>query len=580
VSGSAEPGESRPRAGDAPAWGPAGWAVVAAAFAVGFANFPMQVLGAHFEYLPGDPADNRINNYILEHGYRYITGRAESFWDAPMFYPARGVTAWSDAHIGMLPFYSAMRAGGLSPEGAFQGHFLLCFVLNFASAVWALRQLGAGPAGAAAGAYVFAFGLPLAAQLPHTQLFPRFLVPLAVVFAWEFLRAPRLWRLAAAAGCWVGQTYLTVYIGYFLALLLAVGALVAVVRFRRELPRDELLRPGRREWLRRIGVAAAAGLAVLPLLVHHARGVGGVPLDYIKQLAPKPGAWVTPPSNAGAFPELGEKTGLGTGMHGGDEQQLLPGLVPLAAVALGLLALVRPGPFGGRGSAVAVAAASAVLIGLLFTRFGDVWLYEWAARLPGSGSIRAPGRVVLVLLFPAAVAVGAGADLAVRAARRAGRVPAALVALLAVAGLAADQWLARADGPRAAGWAPMRYSLETALTRQARIVEAARQHPNPTLLYVFPSAGDGPCGEMGVQLEAMRASQDLGVPCVNGWSGYLAHGWDYFPGYRALLTWLTEKNATPPERLEGLVVVGEPVPDADPAYEARMRAAYPPRPVR
>src|SRR5262249_28322940 len=108
-------------------WGFCGWLVVAAAFAIGHINFPRQDLGSRFEFLPGDIADNRINNYVLEHGYRYLTGRDDSFWDAPMFYPVPQATAFSDAHIGMLPFYATMRAGGLSPEESFQGHFVVCF---------------------------------------------------------------------------------------------------------------------------------------------------------------------------------------------------------------------------------------------------------------------------------------------------------------------------------------------------------------------------------------------------------------------------------------------------------------------
>ncbi len=568
------------RAPDPPAWGPAGWAVVAVAFAVGFASFPLQVLGTKFDHLPGDAADNRLNNFILEHGYRYVTGRVDSFWDAPMFYPTRRVTAWSDAHIGMLPFYTAMRATGLSPERAFQGHFVLCFVLNFAAAVWAIRRLGFGPVGAAAGAYVFAFALPLSAQLPHTQLFPRFFVPPAIVFAWEFLRTPRAWRLTAAAGCWAAQMYVTVYIGYFLAVLLLVGGLVAVVRFRRQLPWDELLRPGRREWRLRIVGVAAAGIAVLPLMVQHARGVGKMSKEFVAELAPKPGAWLTPPPNAGAFPELAEWTRLGNGMPDGAEQQLCPGFVPLAAVALGLLVVVRPGRLGRPASAVAVAAASAALIGLAFTRFEEMWLYGWIAHLPGVGGVRVIGRVVLVLLFPAAIAIAAGADLAVGLARRAGWLPAVFVALLALAGVAADQWLSRPDGPRAKGWQPMHFPLEVALTRQARLAEAIRKHPDPKLVHVFSTLGDGPLGAMGLQLEAMRASQDLGIPCVNGWSGYLPGGWDFYEDYRTLMNWLTERNTTPPEKLAGLVVVGEPNRDADPNYEAAMRLAYPPQPVR
>ncbi|MCI0704003.1 MAG: hypothetical protein L0241_23335, partial [Planctomycetia bacterium] len=111
-------------------WGLSGWAVVMIAFCVGFLSFPIRVVVTAGEYLPGDTGDNRLNNYILEHGYRYLTGRVDSFWDAPMFYPETGVTAWSDTHLGMLPFYAAMRAFGLSPEGAFQGYFLIPFPLN------------------------------------------------------------------------------------------------------------------------------------------------------------------------------------------------------------------------------------------------------------------------------------------------------------------------------------------------------------------------------------------------------------------------------------------------------------------
>ena len=164
-------------------WGIGGWALVVAAFTIGFVNFPLQVVGTDFDHLPGDTIDNRLNNFVLEHGYRYLAGKADSFWDAPSFYPSRDSTAMSDAHIGLLPLYASFRAAGLSPEHAFQGWFLVPFVLNFAAAAWAVRRLGYGALAASVAAYVFAFGLPVVAQLTHAQLFPRFFVPPAVVFA-------------------------------------------------------------------------------------------------------------------------------------------------------------------------------------------------------------------------------------------------------------------------------------------------------------------------------------------------------------------------------------------------------------
>jgi hypothetical protein len=571
----AEPmSESRPR------WGAGAWGLLLAVFAVGFVNFPLRVIGTGGEYLPGDAIDNRLNNFVLEHGYRCLaSGGIVSFWHAPMFYPAPGATGWSDTHLGMLPVYALFRAVGFSPESAFLGYFLVPFILNFAATAWAVRRLGFGPVGAAAGAYIFAFGLALVAQVTHVQLFPRFLVPPAVVFAWEFLREPRSWRLAAVAACFAGQFYLTAYIAYFLALLLATGGAIAVIRFRRELPWKELLRPGRRVWMSRTKILVLAAVAVLPLGVFHALTAGKLPIEVLRSFAPRPGSWLTPADPTAALPELGEATGLAERTYGG-EHQLCPGLVPLTAVAIGLFAIVRPGRFGERRSVVAVVAWSALLLGLLVTRFGEVWPYELAMKLPGTTGIRAIGRIVLVLLFPAAIATAALAESLVRGASRVGRVPAALVAVTILAVIVGEQWLTSTEGVRKSDWEPRRYSRDLTLARQARLTDAIRQHPAPRLVYVFPSAaGPGALDRVVLQLEAMRAAQDLGLPTVNGYSGYFAPGWFEFRGYRDLFVWLKDKHQTSPEVLAGLVVIGEPEPDADPQYEAAMRAAYPPRAV-
>lgn len=557
-------------------WGVTGWTIVMAVFLVGFVAFPLRTVGANLDYLPGDPADNRLNNYILEHGYRYLTRRVDSFWDAPMFYPTLKATTRSDAHLGMLPIYAALRIVGYSPECAFQGWFLIPFILNFATSAWAIRRFGFGPIAVAAGAYTFTFPISVAAQTLHAQLFPRFLVAPAVVFAWEFLRTPRTWRLGAVAACWVGQTYLTVYMGYFLVLLLLVGFVITLARFGRQLPWRELLLPGWRVWFGRVAVIAATGIAIFPLMWAHGRGVGTLSKEHFLVFAPRPGAWLTPPVHAGTYPELADITGLGTWEVA--EQQLCPGFTSILAVGLGLIVLFRPNTVDDRWSVVAVAAWSAILLALLVTRYGTWWPYESLIGLPGAGGIRAVGRVVFVIMFPAAVVVGAFAERIVHATASMGRGVTVIVAFLAFLAVMADHWLVSTTGSTAGKWKAMRYSRETAVTRQNKVAEVIRRHPAPTAVHVFPSAT--PSGGLGVQLEAMRATQDLGLPCVNGWSGYSPQGWDYvtfFPSYRSLINWLTSTNNLTSEQLTGLVVVGEPQADADPAYEAAMRAAHPPQ---
>jgi hypothetical protein len=528
-----------------------GWVLVVAAFVIGFINFPLRVVGSHLDHLPGDALDNRLNNFILEHGYRYLRGQADSFWDAPAFYPLKGVTRWSDAHIGMLPFYAVFRVTGLSPEAAFQGWFLVPFVLNFVAAAWALRRLGAGWAGIAAGAYVFTFAMPLAAQLIHAQLFPRFLVPPAVVFGWQFLRVARTGNLLACLGCVVCQMYVSVYIGYFLVLLLAVGLVVTVIRFRSELPWKELLRPAFRIWLARASVLIAAGLTLLPLFKAHSQVAGSQSRDSIRAMAPSPRAWLTPAHFSVVAPVL-----ISPNANPNIEYQLFPGFLPALAVCLGLFALVLPRA-NSRASVVVVAAWSVLLLALFVTRFELVWLYQLMVELPGGTSIRAISRVMLVLLFPIAVVLALEVDALLGWIRRYGHRLALLAGALAVSLVAADQWLISTSDERV--WEEGRLSREHVIDRQNRIKDAIDRHPAPTLLYVFPSVGLGPSGFVHVQLEAMRAAQDRGILCVNGYSGYRIPGWDFFSDYHKLMVWL-RNNHTPADILGGLVLVPEDAP--------------------
>ena len=519
--------------------------------ALGFITFPMRVVGWHFEYLPGDPVDDRLNNFVLEHGYRYVTGLEPSFWNAPAFYPATRVTGCSDAHLGMLPVYVALRLAGLSPEGAFQGWFLAAFVLNYLSSAWVLRRLGLGAAACACGGYLFTFGLPVAAQLVHAQLSPRFLIPPALLFAWEFLGAPRLSRLIAFLACLVGEVLIGVYSAYFLVLVLGMGGLVAVVLYRSRLPWHNLLQPGgRMDGPARI--TALAFLAILPLGIQHALSTGIMPVSTMREYAPHPSSWFSPPPIARASALLNDPD------HLPDlEQRIFPGFVPLAAVATGLLAAFWTKRFGDRAGTVAVAAWSVALLVMLVTAFEDMWLYRSILAIPGGGTVRAIGRIVLVLLFPMAVIVASGVDWLVGRASRLGKIPAIAIGIAAVALVAWDQSLLNINGESAHEWGAARYTLQTAIAKQDAIKAVILRHPHPTVVYVFtPPDVSGPVFYIR-QIEAMRASQDLGLPCVNGYSGYLPHGWKQFLNECEVMEWLVKTHA-PPERLTGIVYVDNP----------------------
>jgi hypothetical protein len=69
--------------------------------------------------VPGDLGDSRYNLYILEHGYRWLSGRDPSLLSPTFFYPYPGTLFWSDTHLGTVIVYSAFRALGVSPYSAF-----------------------------------------------------------------------------------------------------------------------------------------------------------------------------------------------------------------------------------------------------------------------------------------------------------------------------------------------------------------------------------------------------------------------------------------------------------------------------
>src|SRR5262249_11901062 len=119
------------------------------------------------------------------------------------------------------------------------------------------------PLGAAAGAYLFAFGLPVVGQFEHLQLLPRFPAPVALYFAARACHrgGARAWAGPAAA---VGApSYAAIHLGDCPCLLLT-----AVVRADMRLRRAAGLRawiPGGGYW----ALACPACLLLIGLGLRH-----------------------------------------------------------------------------------------------------------------------------------------------------------------------------------------------------------------------------------------------------------------------------------------------------------------------
>jgi hypothetical protein len=128
---------------------------------------------------------------------------------------------------------------------------------------------------------------------------------------------------------------------------------------------------------------------------------------------------------------------------------------------------------------------------------------------------------------------------------------------MALAIVAVDPWLSSPDGERAAAWQGERTPRSLVIANQEKIKETIAKHPTPTLVFAFVYDLSGPNDPVLIHMDVMRACQDLGLPCVNGYSGYLPLGWDNFSTKKELMNWLESRHVQA-DKMAGLVLIGAP----------------------
>jgi len=201
------------------------------------------VFATHISPDAGDPLFNLyILKWVAHEAHRGFAG----FWDAPFFFPARNVLAYSDHLLG--PGLAAAAFTALVPEGlprwipAYNLLLLSSFALTGLATCFVLRRSGFGWAAAWLGGAMYAFSPLRWDQLSHLQILLMQLVPITL---WSFdhlLARPSGSRAALFLTCYLlhlsGGCYLALMIHVPLAVLLAnrLPELRRRARWRAELP--------------------------------------------------------------------------------------------------------------------------------------------------------------------------------------------------------------------------------------------------------------------------------------------------------------------------------------------------------
>jgi hypothetical protein len=361
-----------------------------------------KTLVSGLRWTPGGQGDARHMNYILEHGWRWLVGDPShaEFWSPPVLWPFENVAAFTDLLFGFGPMYWPWRVVGIEPRLAFVLFVLASWSLNYLAGHLLLRRCFAlSPPAAAAGAFIFAFSAPRAANIAHPQLIPQVLIVIALVAVIRLLEGTeRPWRWSAALGAsLVAQFYAAVYPFFFFGLGLVLTAIAANL-----VPgaRTTLWSTVRRAWLP-LTVSAVVSAAIL------APGVG-------RYMAVKAEREVRPyradkQTTVHSLWLPGARSLLYSWMydrvptpHRGAPHANGIGPVTTVIALIGLwLGRRRP-------RVVWLTLGVAVLVGVTLSWHGSpsVWSVVLRDLVPGAASIRSVARVGRFLLFPAALGVG------------------------------------------------------------------------------------------------------------------------------------------------------------------------------
>jgi hypothetical protein len=371
--------------------------------------FCFQLVGFQFTHFPGDLADARFNNYLLEHAHKFFTGQVSSFWDAPFMYPEKKVITYSDNLLGAAPFYSLLRFAGCDRENAFQWWFILMTVFNYTACYFFLKYLFKNNYSAALGAMVFAFSMALLSQVVHAQTFPRFAIPLSFWMLCLFLEDLNPKYFFFCILLLVYQIYCGIYLGFLLMVPLGIViALSVLLKFKAY---KNKFKETQWRWKMAGGICAAI-LVLLPIMLPYLRRAGDTGFysyDYIKESLPSLISLFYSRHGTFFWEFLAE---LGVSYPAFWDHQLFPGGVAMICLIIFLVIVIIKKTATNRLSAFELTTnlwllfLATVLTFLLFTRFGRFSFYTILYHIiPGYGSMRALQRIINIELLFFAVAV-------------------------------------------------------------------------------------------------------------------------------------------------------------------------------
>jgi hypothetical protein len=455
--------------------------------------------------LLGDGGDTKFNLYALEHVYLFVRGR-ESLWNESFYWPVKGVAAFSEIHLGSSFFYVIPRLLGLGQIDSMTFWLAAGVSLSALSAYCMALVLRVNWMPAMMAGLIYGSALPLTAQAGHAQLMHRWAAP------WVILAALPLSTTKFGLQCRVMMAILGLSLQFLCSPVLAIGTMlvaffVLVLSYALRLKMEAIDNTywiQIRKWL--FCGALISGLVALYVAVMYAHfksnyGITRLPeeiLDYSPSLQ---ALILADHSHFWGLPS--RQVPITGGRH---EMQMFLGVVSVSMMFYSIRCR------GHLKKLVSVLLLSIVLIFVLVMRIDGSSFYVLLSHVPGFDSVRTPVRFWLICLFPIGIMCALGLNEVGDVFGIGRRLVRSLILVLLVFELSNVDILGISRDEFTKPTQVMIEEVKQELEKRKSTEIDAFLYVRTDVSYNYSD------------LDAMITARDLGVPTVNGYSGFAPFG--------------------------------------------------------
>lgn len=473
-------------------------------FVVGFYLIGIRLVGFNFDGIPGDMGDGRLNNYFLEQGYLFLTNQIDNYWDAPFFHPEKSTMSMSDNLFGTLPIYAFFRWIKMDRETAYQSWFLVLLALNYITCFFTLKKLNVSPFASAIGAFIFAFSLPVAGGIGHIQMLPKFAFPLIIYCLIKFIHNKQAKYLFFFLLLSVYQMYCGIYLGFMsiFASLLVFFVMFFSVGVKKEL--NSLSKYFRKNWISS-AIFFLLSLALMIILLRpYMTRAGQVERNYgdIGEGLPTPLSYLYPSSNSLLWNWMRP---IGEHIHNAHEHTLWMGLTGLLAIVIGIYLMKSK----KKPQVKFWLCCFVAIIIITMNFYGHISFYVGVYIIPGFEAVRAVSRIVQLELFFLGGLVAIIIDQLVKSNWTSSKQWIVFSLIIIFVVIDQIQWKSGLNS----------FSKKNDQYRVAVLKDRIKEqytHQYSAFVYLPSSHFE----VYKFHVDAMLASQDLGIPTINGYSAF------------------------------------------------------------